>query len=94
MGKFAVILVVETENIEQIGLQHREEIEWKFKVKCTKCHEKHSKVITFFPFEEQISSNSNIPPSNFCMKCKFCKNDMSISVLDKGFPAIECIELD
>jgi hypothetical protein len=83
-------MTIDTENIEQIGFQHREEIEWKFKVECTKCHETHAKTISFFPFEEQFPENSNIPPSNFYMKCKFCKNEMAISVIEKNYPAIEC----
>lgn len=90
MGKFAVILELETENIEAIGFRNREEIEWKFRVECANCHEAHGKTISLFSFEVQEFPHTNVPPCNFYMKCKFCGKDMTLNVLLKNFPPIQC----
>ena len=90
MGRYAVVLKIETENVDEIGFQKREEMEWMFKIQCTNCHENHPKTISFFPFEEHYDPNSNVPACNFCVKCKNCKKEMTISLVNKNYPVIEC----
>ena len=81
MPNFKALFQAEIEGLLSVG--PKEDKAWGLKVQCAKCHEKSDKFIYVDPSEEAETTGGG--SAHFCTNCKFCKNQIAISVVAKTF---------
>jgi len=66
-----------------VSIEPEVDIEWNLKLKCSNCGEEHDKVV---PVNEQQteSVSGSRGTANLVIKCKFCKRENSINIVDKS----------
>ena len=84
---FDVIIHAITENIDKICVT--ENFEWLFKIKCTLCYKDQPNEISLSEVK-QFETEKQKSLTNFIMKCKDCKNMMTITVYEKSAKRLNC----
>ena len=78
-----------TEKIIEFGINDIESYCWKFNIVCTHCKTPGEKPIDFFSNEKIDTIKSTC---NFSKKCKTCKREMRITILQDKIESIGCEE--
>jgi hypothetical protein len=82
MPQYKLEWSLETKNSNKIRPQTND-FQWCFKFMCTKCHEITSNPVSFRSIDKVEISNSR-GSANFVMKCKFCKSEGTVDILEKS----------
>lgn len=80
MPKFLIEIKAELANISEFSIIS--DYDWKFKIECSKCHERDGPVN--FKASEDVEHTNSRGSSQLVMKCKFCKSEGYLDIIPKS----------